>query len=108
MLNRIDECVYFYPLERAAVRRIIDNILEGLRSRLRDRRIELQLTPAVYDVLLSEGYDPVYGAREMARVIERRIVQPLGQALLAGKFHEGDAIEVRIENGRLKFKQIPA
>jgi ATP-dependent Clp protease ATP-binding subunit ClpB len=104
LVNRIDRCVVFNPLTPEAVRRIVDKFLGDLRDRLRARRIDLDLSPSACEVLMAEGYDPAYGAREMGRVIERRIVQPLGKALLEGRFGDGDRVHVIVANGSLTFQ----
>ena len=103
IVNRIDNIVYFYPLGREAVRRIIDKMIDQLRSRLADRNIGLELSDDVYDVLMQAGYKPEYGAREMKRAIDRLITQPLGKALLEGKYKDGEAIQLIANNGQVAF-----
>ncbi|MBI3464880.1 MAG: ATP-dependent Clp protease ATP-binding subunit [Planctomycetes bacterium] len=105
LVNRIDQCVFFYPLDAQSVRRIIDKIIANLSGRLRDRRIQLHLAPAVYDLLMQQGYDPTYGAREMERAMERLIVQPLGKALLEGKFRDGDRVVAVASDGLIGFEK---
>jgi ATP-dependent Clp protease ATP-binding subunit ClpC len=103
LINRIQQIVVFQPLGEAAVREIIDKTLAGVRERLGSRRIELQLSPPVYELLMAEGYQPEYGARPMERAIERLIVQPLGRELLAGQFRDGDRIFVCVTAGAVTF-----
>jgi len=89
----------------------VDIQLEQLRKRLAQRKITLTLTPAAKQLLASEGYDPTYGARPLKRVIQRRLQDPLALALLEGKFHDGDHIEVDVDRGQLvmkKAERIPA
>ncbi len=105
LINRISQIVVFQPLSADVVRQIIDKILNGLRDRLAERRITLQLTTAVYDWLMPEGYNPAYGAREMERAIELKLVQPLGQALLAGKFPAGAEVHVDVASHGLTFSR---
>jgi ATP-dependent Clp protease ATP-binding subunit ClpC len=104
LVNRIDRCLVFKPLAPVTVRRVIDKILGNLRERLRSRRIDIDLSPPAYDLLMAEGYDPVYGAREMERVIEQRIVQPLGRALLEGRLDDGSRVAVVVCDGVLTFE----
>lgn len=101
LLNRIQQIVWFYPLEIPVVRQIVDKILVNLHQRLKQQQITLKLTESAYELLLREGYDPQYGAREMERTVERLLVQPLGRALLSGRFSEGATICVDARGGHL-------
>ena len=101
LLNRIQQLVFFDPLSAAAVQQIIDKILDNLWIRLWERRINIELTEAASALLMQAGFDPQYGAREMERVIDRLLVQPLGKALLAGHFAEGTTARVDAHNGEL-------
>jgi ATP-dependent Clp protease ATP-binding subunit ClpB len=105
LLNRIDEVVIFKPLGMEQIERIVDIQLLGLRERLAERHIELELTPAAKELLAQEGFDPVYGARPLRRVIQREIVQPLAMRLLRGDFRDGDTIVVDVREGRLDFER---
>jgi ATP-dependent Clp protease ATP-binding subunit ClpB len=91
-LNRIDEVIVFHPLSRAHIRSIVQNQLERLHHMLADRRITLEFTASAYDQLANEGYDPIYGARPLKRVIQQRIQNPLALQLLQGDFREGDTV----------------
>lgn len=102
-INRIDEVVVFHPLERDQIRGIADIQLELLRGRLQERELGLALSDAAIDNLVQAGYDPVYGARPLKRVIQRSIENPLAQAILSGKFVAGDVIRAELENGELVF-----
>ena len=75
-----------------------------VRKRLMDRRLELVLTDRAKTFLAREGYDPVFGARPLKRVIQRDILNPLAVKLLEGDFKEGDVIEVDLEGGQLVFR----
>jgi ATP-dependent Clp protease ATP-binding subunit ClpB len=105
LLNRIDEIVIFRPLELEQIKQIVDIQLRGLRNRLADRKISLELTSAAKEYLAREGFDPVYGARPLRRVIQREIVQPLAMRLLQGAFHDGDTIVIDVRDGRLEFQR---
>ena len=103
LLNRIRNVVFFYPLGEEAVRKIIDKILRNLSRRLRDRDIAFQVTESAYDLLMKEGFNPKYGAREMERTVERLFVQPLSKDLLSGRFESGSTIVVYADRGELKL-----
>jgi ATP-dependent Clp protease ATP-binding subunit ClpB len=93
-LKRIDEIVFFHALGKAEIREIIDIQLRSLARRLAERKIQIQLSDAARDLLIEEGYDPVYGARPLKRTIQRRVLDPLALAVLQGEFKEGDAVAV--------------
>ncbi len=100
LLNRIDEILVFESLTQEALRRIVRLELAKVERRLRDRELSLDPDPAVLDLLVREGYDPVYGARPLRRAIERLVENPLAQAILRGAFHLGDTIRLRPGTGR--------
>ncbi len=105
LLNRIDEIVIFRALGLDQIGRIVSIQLIGLRKRLAERKISLELTPAGQDLLAREGYDPVYGARPLKRTIQKEIVQPLAMRLLKGEFRDGDTIVVDADGGQITFKR---
>jgi ATP-dependent Clp protease ATP-binding subunit ClpB len=77
-----------------------------VRGRLKDRKIELELTDEAKELLAIEGFDPVYGARPLKRAIQQRIVQPLAIQLLRGEFHDGDKILADARGGDLVFRRV--
>jgi ATP-dependent Clp protease ATP-binding subunit ClpB len=89
-LNRIDEIVIFNPLGKAQLERIVNFMLKSVEKLLAERKITLELTPAANALLLSEGYDPAYGARPLRRTIQRLIQDPLALQILEGKILPGD------------------
>ncbi len=93
-LNRIDEVIVFHPLSREHIRQIVETQLQRLRAMVADRRIELVFTDAAYHQLAEEGYDPLYGARPLKRVIQQRVQNPLALQLLQGQFQAGDTVMV--------------
>jgi ATP-dependent Clp protease ATP-binding subunit ClpB len=97
LLNRIDDILVFEPLSREALREIVRLELRKVERRLRNRDLNLEADPGVLDLLAREGYDPVYGARPLRRLIEHRIQNPLAQRLLKGEFSPGDVIHVRLK-----------
>ena len=97
-LNRVDDVIVFRPLSKDHLAGIVDLQLERVRRLLADRRITLELSSEARDFLINEGYDPIYGARPLKRVIQRRIQNPLALAILEGQFGEADAVRV-VRNG---------
>jgi ATP-dependent Clp protease ATP-binding subunit ClpC len=79
--------------------------LKELASRLADQQISLHLSQEAKDLLVKEGYSPVYGARPIRRTVQRMIETPLSRSLLKGEFNAGDKIEVDVENGTLTFQR---
>jgi ATP-dependent Clp protease ATP-binding subunit ClpB len=105
-LNRVDEVIIFNPLGREEIKHIVDIQLVGLKKRLQERGITLELTDAAREVLASEGFDPAFGARPLKRAIQRLIQDPLAKRVLAGEFKDGDTIEVDAgHEGQLVFRR---
>jgi ATP-dependent Clp protease ATP-binding subunit ClpB len=104
-LNRIDETIIFHSLAREQLARIVDIQLARLQRHLAEKRITLELNPAARNLLAEEGYDPVYGARPLKRVIQRRVLDRLATELLEGRIREGDRVRVGASdrNGELTF-----
>ena len=94
-LNRIDEVITFNTLSIAAMEPIVDLQLNGVRDRLADRRIELEVTPAARERLAIDGYDPVYGARPLRRLIQREVTDRVATEIIDG--HIGDGAKVTID-----------
>ncbi len=102
-LNRIDEMVIFHPLTAVQLREITSLQMDTLRARLKERDMDLLLSEGALDRLAEVGYDPVYGARPLKRVIQREIENPLAQRLLRGDFSPGEIIEVMLEGDNFTF-----
>jgi ATP-dependent Clp protease ATP-binding subunit ClpB len=96
-LNRLDEVVVFDALTQDDLARIVELQVELLRRRLADRRLGLEVTPAARDWLASTGFDPVYGARPLRRLVQSSIGDPLARALLAGEIRDGDTVVVDLD-----------
>ena len=96
-LNRLDEIVVFDALGTAELARIVDLQVEHLRKRLADRRLGLEVTQAARDWLASTGFDPVYGARPLRRLVQSAVGDPLARALLAGEVRDGDTVLVDLD-----------
>jgi len=93
-LNRLDDMIIFDRLEREDMGRIVELQIGRLQKRLEGRNITLALDESARDWLAREGYDPVYGARPLARVIQRALQDPLAEAMLAGEVSDGDSVPV--------------
>ena len=101
LLNRLDEILLFNRLGRKNMHAIVDIQIARLAARLADRHIELVLEDTGRDWLAETGYDPVYGARPLKRVIQRQLENPLASALLEGKIKDDSKVVVSAENGEL-------
>jgi ATP-dependent Clp protease ATP-binding subunit ClpB len=95
LINRIDEILVFEPLGAEELRQIVGLELKKVEQRLGDRELTLEVDADVLDLLAREGYDPVFGARPLRRVIERRVQNTLAQSILKGEFRPGDRVRVR-------------
>ena len=102
-LNRIDDIVVFKQLGREQIATIIDVQLEKLRKNLEDRGITLELDETAKDLLVTEGYDPVYGARPLKRAIQSLVQNPLAVKLLNGEIGSGQTVKVSAEGGTMRF-----
>jgi ATP-dependent Clp protease ATP-binding subunit ClpB len=102
-LNRIDEIIVFHMLTQKDLQKIVEIQLEYLAQRLRNRKIEVKFTGEARKQVMDEGYDPVYGARPLKRVIQQRIENPLASELLAGRFSDGDTIRIDAQQQRFSF-----
>jgi ATP-dependent Clp protease ATP-binding subunit ClpB len=100
-LNRLDEILLFNRLSRAHMTDIVEVQMQKLLKLLADRKIELKLDGKALQWLANRGYDPVYGARPLKRVIQRSLQNPLATQLLEGRIRDGDTVEVGVENGEL-------
>ena len=103
LLNRIDELVVFHSLNKEHVRKIADVQLLRLHNRLQEHSLSLQLTDAAKDLVVEEGFDPVYGARPLKRSIQRNLENPLAQELLAGHFLPDEIILADVEDSKITF-----
>jgi len=105
-LNRVDDIIVFRQLSREDLVQIVDLQLERLEHMLAQRHIHIEVTPEAKALLAAEGYDPVYGARPLKRVIQRRLQNPIALELLEGNFHEGDTIRVARKGDELRFERV--
>ena len=102
-INRVDETVVFHPLAKDELRGIAGIQLQLLNNRLADHDLSLDIADEVLDKLLEVGFDPVYGARPLKRVIQQLIENPLAESILAGRFAPGDVISASLVEDKLVF-----
>jgi ATP-dependent Clp protease ATP-binding subunit ClpB len=102
-LNRLDEIILFNRLGRAEMKRIVDIQLVRLQQLLSDRKIALDVDDKAKTWLGNTGYDPVYGARPLKRVIQRQLQNPMATMLLAGTLKDGDTVRVTVQDGQLSI-----
>ncbi|HBH80606.1 MAG TPA: type VI secretion system ATPase TssH, partial [Nitrospira sp.] len=100
-LNRVDELVVFHPLGTEHLIKIVEIQLERLRNRLTERRIPLAITPSALKHLGERGYDPVYGARPLKRLIQQELETPIAKLLVKGELRDGHTASVDMKNGAL-------
>ena len=106
-INRIDEIVFFKRLGRGEIDHIVDIQMERLEALLKDRKMTLQLSLDARNWLAARGYDPVYGARPLKRVIQKELQDPLARLLLEGRIHDGETIEIGVEGDQLSINGVP-
>jgi ATP-dependent Clp protease ATP-binding subunit ClpB len=103
-LNRIDETIVFHPLSRKDLRKIVDLQIKLLRRQLERVGITLEITDQALDALAAQGYDPIYGARPLKRVIQQKLQNALASELLRGTFREGSVVRVDFRDDEFLFE----
>lgn len=104
-INRVDDVVVFHPLQKTQIRSIADIQLGHLRQRLAQRDMAFEISDAALDLLAEAGFDPVYGARPLKRVIQHQLENPLAHDLLSGQFVANDVIKVDVQDDELVFSK---
>jgi ATP-dependent Clp protease ATP-binding subunit ClpC len=107
-LNRIDEVIVFHRLPEASLFRVVDKMLDELRTRLAERQLTLELTDEARGWLVKNGYDEAYGARPLRRLIQREVENALARRVLGNDFAEGERIMVTVDEDRLAFECLAA
>ncbi len=105
-LNRLDEILVFQSLKEEVMTSIAEIQLQGLKGLLKDRRIELDVNTDAIEFLARKGYDPVYGARPLKRVIQRLLQDPLASFILEGQVLDGDRVNVTVQEDELSIKSV--
>ena len=106
--NRLDAIISFGHLPKEVVAKVVDKFVLQLEAQLADRNVTIELSSAAKEWLAEKGYDPLYGARPLARVIQEHIKKPLAEELLFGKLAKGGAVKVGLKDGALTFDFIEA
>jgi ATP-dependent Clp protease ATP-binding subunit ClpA len=106
--NRLDAVISFAGLGAEIVARVVDKFVMQLEAQLADRNVTIELSSAAREWLAEKGYDPLYGARPLARVIQEYIKKPLAEELLFGRLAKGGAVKVGLKDGTLAFDYIEA
>ena len=104
-LNRIDETIFFRALTLQQLSKIVDIQADYLRRLLKDQEIELEITDEAKELLATRGFNPVYGARPLKRVIRQMVENPLSKELLSGKFMRGDKLVIDVQDDEIVFKK---
>jgi len=104
-LNRVDETIFFKGLTLDNLKQIVDIQMESLGKRLGEQEINLEVTPDAKELLATQGYNPIYGARPLNRTIRQMVENPLAKLILAQKFIKGDTLVIDAENDEIKFKR---
>ncbi|MDF2524812.1 MAG: protein disaggregation chaperone, partial [Clostridiales bacterium] len=104
-LNRVDDIVFFTPLRKAEIKKIIDLQFGKIAERLQDRTIKLTLSENAKEHIINNSYDPVYGARPIKRYLQKNMETFIGRALIAGEIKDGDSIIIDSADGKLMFNK---
>ncbi len=105
-LNRVDEIIVFRPLKQQEVEKIVDLLMKETRNRLKEKNMDIEITPEVRSFIAQEGYDPNFGARPLRRAIQRILEDPLSDLMLKGVFKEGDKVLATLEAGKVSFTKV--
>ena len=103
-LNRLDEIVYYKPLTKENITKIIDLLIVDLAERLKDKQLKLEITPLAKDLIIENGYDPVYGARPLKRYLQSKIETMIARTILENDLQAGNTIEIGAKNGDFTVK----
>jgi ATP-dependent Clp protease ATP-binding subunit ClpC len=105
-LNRIDEIVVFHSLGKEEMLSIVDILFLQLSERLRERGLNIELNDEARNILVEEGFDPVFGARPLRRAIQRMLEDPLAEEILTEKYDRGDTIQIKKRGDKLVFEKM--
>ena len=100
-LNRLDEIVFYKPLQKSEIGKIVDLMLESLRSRLAEQQISLDVTSSAKEYIIDNGYDPVYGARPLKRFIQHSVETIIAKKIIGNYFAAGDTAVVDYDGDAL-------
>ncbi len=103
-LNRLDEIVYYKPLTKENITKIIDLLIKDLAARMEDKQLKLEITPLAKDLIIENGYDPVYGARPLKRYLQSKVETLIAKTMIANDLQPGNTIEIGACNGDFTVK----
>ena len=98
-LNRLDEIVYYKPLTKENITKIIDLLIQDLSARLEDKQLKLDITPLAKELIIENGYDPVYGARPLKRYLQSKVETLIARTIVANDLQPGNTIRIGAKNG---------
>jgi len=104
-LNRVDDIIVFHQLDRQDLEKIIEIELGEVMERMKDKKMELILSPEVLKFLIDKGYDPTFGARPLKRTIQKYVENVLAEEILGGKFKEGDKVKAILKGEFIVFEK---
>ena len=104
-LNRLDDIIVFRSLTKPDLIQILELEVIKVMERLKAKNLKLNLDEKAKDFLVEKGYDPTYGARPMRRAVERFLEDPLAEEILKGSLHQGEPVQVTVDNNKLSFVQ---
>ena len=104
-LNRVDETIFFKALTLPDLAKIVDIQTEYLRKLLKEQEITIEMTDEAKELLATQGFNPIYGARPLKRVIRQLVENPLSKMILAQKFHKGDNLKIDVVNDEITFSK---
>ena len=105
-LNRLDDILPFLPLKQSDMAKIVTIQLEGVKKRIQDRDIQLTWSENLVNYLAAEGYDPIFGARPLKRLVQEKVLNPLSRIILEGKLITGEKIELDWAEDKLSVKRL--
>jgi len=105
-LNRVDEVIIFSPLTKELLKRIVEIQVKRMKRFIKEKNIDIELTDRAKEYFAEVGFDPVYGARPLKRVLQKMILNELARKILDGTFTDGDTVEVDYENGKIVFNKV--
>jgi ATP-dependent Clp protease ATP-binding subunit ClpC len=109
LLNRIDDVIVFHELSHAEIKKIVDLLMQRVKDQLAEQEIDIILSDDAKEVLMKEGYDPMYGARPLRRAIQKLIEDPLSEKVLGKEYMPGSTILIAADNeGRITFEKVEA
>ncbi|MEW6109226.1 MAG: ATP-dependent chaperone ClpB [Nitrospirota bacterium] len=107
-LNRVDEIIIFNPLTKGLLKMIVEIQLERMKKYIKEKSIDIRLTDSAKEYFAEVGFDPIYGARPLKRILQKMILNELARKILDGTFNEGDTVEVDYIGGKIVFSRVVA